>query len=307
MGRASSPSPQTTNHPPASPTTIQQPDLTLPDRWLLTRLTRAEHELRRSLTAYTFKEYTDTCYDLLWRDFCDWYLESIKPTVKHTPAQQATLRAALDAILRLLHPVIPFITETIADTLAALPDPGVEGLNLTPPRSGGVLASAGWPEIDDALIDDKAEARFERVRALSAEINALRAQHQVKPKRRITVHLTPELLGDLDRDAELVRTLAGVETLTDQPPEGDSAAFVFEGVEHRASDLADAIDAAAERERLEKELAKLTKSLEQLDKRLNNPGYTEKAPARMVQETRDQRKQTAAEIETVAARLEALK
>ena len=282
-------------------------ELTLPDRWLMTRLARAERELRRCLTEYTFKEYADGCYDMLWRDFCDWYLEAIKPTVQGNRAQQAALRSGLEAVLRLLHPVIPFITETLAEPLHALPARGVEGLRLDPPHRGGVLASAGWPVFDGGLIDDEAEARFERVRALSAEINALRAQHRVKPKRRITVHLTAGLLADLGDDAELVRTLSGVEVLTDRPPRGESAAFVFEGVEHRASDLADAIDAAAERERLEKELVKLTKSLEQLDKRLNNPGYTEKAPAHMVQETRDQRDQTAADIETVAARLEALR
>ncbi|MEM0983953.1 MAG: valine--tRNA ligase [Planctomycetota bacterium] len=283
-------------------TPVPRGDLTLPDKWLLTRIARTEALLTDALTKYTFKEFADACYDLLWRDFCDWYLEAIKPTVKASAAQQATLRAGLDAILRLLHPMIPFVTETIAEKLGEVASPGVEGLTLTPARRG-CLASAGWPECDASLLDEVAEARLERIRSLAAEINTTRAKHQVKPKRKITVHLSASLVEDLGTDADYVRTLAGVETITADAPAGDAVAFVFEGAECKASDLADAVDAEQEKAALGTELAKLEKQLKTLDGRLSNPGYVEKAPEKMVNETKQQRAETAERIDAIRARL----
>ncbi|HBS29056.1 MAG TPA: valine--tRNA ligase, partial [Phycisphaerales bacterium] len=91
------------------------------DRWMLSRLASAVRTLEGALEEYQFSVYAQTSYDLLWRDFCDWYLEAIKPTVGSDAAQRAVLRAVLDSILRLLHPVCPFVTEVLHEPLRRVP------------------------------------------------------------------------------------------------------------------------------------------------------------------------------------------
>jgi len=273
----------------------------LVDTWMLSRLARAIESIDGSLSGYEFSVYAQTMYDLLWRDFCDWYLEAVKPTVKDDPAQQAVLRSTLDAILRLLHPIAPFITEVIFEQLDDLRCGPVEGLELAPPRTGGVLCTAGWPDAA-GLIDPDAEARFERVRGLVTAIREVRAQHRVGPKRRITLHTSSKLD---DEERALIQTLAGVERIVDASDD-NAVAFNAIGAEHRLSDLADQVDADAERERLERQLGELNKSIRALEGRLNNPGYTDKAPAHLVDQTRDQHAQAVGERNSVAAQLENL-
>jgi len=238
----------------------------LVDKWMLSRLARAIDSIDGSLAGYEFSVYAQTMYDLLWRDFCDWYLEGVKPTVKDDPAQQAVLRSTLDAILRLLHPIAPFITEVISEQLSDLRCGAVEGLELAPPRKGGLLCTAGWPDAA-GLIDAEAEARFGRVQELVTAIREVRAQHRVAPKRRITLHTSADL-GEEER--ALVRTLAGVEQIIDGSGD-DTVAFNAIGSEHGLSDLADEVDSGAERERLERQLGELDKSIGALEGRLIRP------------------------------------
>lgn len=267
---------------------INPEELTLIDRWMLSRVTEATNKVNTALRNYMFKDYADAIYDLFWRDFCDWYLESIKPTIADSPEQAAVLRNVIDAILRLMHPVMPFITETLFERFESLPMREIEGFNFEVTQFNTTLCQSGWPTPDDELRDEVAENAYERVRSLVTTIREVRATAQVKPKRQIVLHAGGELAADIARWSPLVETLAGVETVTADEPEGQSAAFTFEGSEYRLSNLADALDAGAERERLEKELASLTKSIAGIKGRLSNPGYVDKAPAHLVQQTRDQ-------------------
>jgi valyl-tRNA synthetase len=285
---------------------IDPRSLSLVDRWMLGRVARATRALDDALAGYFFKDYADTCYDLLWRDFCDWYLEAIKPTVRTSTAQRAVLRHTLDAILRLLHPVTPFVSETIHQTLRATHAPPINGLTLAPPRKGGVLATAGWPLCDDSLVDDEADARFERVRSLITAIREVRSSQQVPPKRRIAFHPTRELLGSIEPDLDLLRTLAGLESITTDRPDTPTTPFTFGGVELRLSNLTDTGDADADRERLQKELATLDKSIRALEGRLGNPGYVERAPESLVNQTRDELARKKADRDALAASLDRL-
>ncbi len=235
-----------------------------------------------------FKDYADAIYDLFWRDFCDWYLESIKPTIADSPTQAAVLRNVIDAILRLMHPVMPFITETLFERFESLPMREIEGFAFEVTPNTSTLCQSGWPTPNDELRDEVAEEAYERVRSLVTAIREVRATNQVKPKRLITLHVNGPLADDIMRWSPLVETLAGVDTVTADDPEGQSASFTFEGDEYRLSNLADALDAGAERERLEKELATIEKSIGGIKGRLSNPGYVDKAPAHLVQQTRDQ-------------------
>ncbi len=267
---------------------INPEELALIDRWMLSRVTEATNKVNTALRNYMFKDYADAIYDLFWRDFCDWYLESIKPTIADSPTQAAVLRNVIDSILRLMHPVMPFITETLFERFESLPMREIDGFTFEITPNTSTLCQSGWPTPNDELRDEVAEEAYERVRSLVTAIREVRATNQVKPKRLITLHVNGPLADDIMRWSPLVETLAGVDTITADDPEGQSASFTFEGDEYRLSNLADALDAGAERERLEKELATIEKSIGGIKGRLSNPGYVDKAPAHLVQQTRDQ-------------------
>lgn len=288
------------------PGTIDPADLTLADRWMLTRMKEGIAEIDQALASYQFSNYAKALYDLVRRDFCDWYLEAVKSTIADNPAQQGALRLILDSLLRLLHPVVPFITETIHERLSAVPAPSLEGLTLTPPEKGEVLATAGWPIVADSLADADAKATFERVRMIVDAVRAVRSANQVEPRRKIALHASDALAAEIAAAQGLVESLAGLHTVTTDASEGDSAAFSLDGVEHRLADLADALDPKAERERLEKEKTDLEKSVKALAGRLSNPGYTDKAPAHLVQQTRDEHAKAEADLAAVIKSLEAL-
>jgi valyl-tRNA synthetase len=303
---------QPSSSPALAAATIDPQTLSLVDRWMLSRLTRQIRAAHDALTTYQFADHATALYDLTWRDFCDWYLEAIKPTVAADPAQRAVLRATLDAIVRALHPTMPFVTEVLFERLRTLPSPSIRGVGLgsNPPNSSNsdLLATAAWPDLADDLLDPHAEAWFDRVRALVTAIREVRAQHNVPPKRAVTLHVPAgrdlAAIGDPAAIA-LVQTLAGVATLATTPAP-TSVAFTFDAAEWRLSNLADALDAASEKARLAKSIQDLDKSIATLDARLSNPGYSDKAPPHMVQQTRDQLTKAKAERDAARAALEHL-
>jgi valyl-tRNA synthetase len=291
-----------------------QGQTTLADRWMLSRLASAAAGIDDSLARFEFSEYAASVYTLLWNDFCDWYLEAIKPTAATNPAQRAVLAATLESIVRLLHPVMPFVTEAIDEKLRALPAARVPGVRLERPRGRDLLCLAAWPAIDPSLRDPAAEADFERLRAFVTAIRDVRAKHQVKPSRRITLHLstdakrtppsfTPEQLA-------LAMTLAGLERVETALPPPGSTLFTFESHEWALSNLADAAQAGAaedaERQRLTRQIADLEKSAATLEARLANPGYADKAPPKMVQQTRDQLAKITGDLDAARAALSKL-
>ena len=300
-----------TNKQSASATTpIDVKSLAMVDRWMLSRVATQVRTAEAALTSYQFADHATALYDLAWRDFCDWYLEAIKPTVGASTAQRAVLAHALEAIVRALHPTMPYVTEVIFERLRTIKTAPIQGVTMIASRKANLLCSAGWPEFGDALIDPAAELAFDRVRTLVTAIREVRAQYNVPPKRQITLHL-PDVkqaaavedgVGD-DAAHALVRTLAGVGTITTQAAK-ISVAFAFDGAEWRLSDLTDAVDAASERTRLTKAIADLDKSIATLDGRLSNPGYADKAPAHMVQQTRDQLNKAKAERDAAKNTLE---
>lgn len=277
----------------ASGTAVDPTSLTLADRWILSRLASATKAINECVERYEYAEYAAALYDLLWRDFCDWYLEAIKPTVKGDTAlgagQRAVLRATLDAILRLLHPVAPYITEAIYERLREVRTAEVKGLMLGMHESG-LLCLSGWPEVNSALRDEEAEQRFERLRTLTESVREARAKQNVAPKRKLTLHVDKGLAEAIGQGQGLVETLAGLEKVTTEAPPsgGGSMVITFEGAQRHISGLTDEVDAGAERARLEKKVEDLSKSIAALEGRLNNPGYADKAPAKLVQQTRDQ-------------------
>ncbi|MFG0259135.1 MAG: valine--tRNA ligase, partial [Phycisphaerales bacterium JB041] len=280
--------------------------LQLPDRWILSRLADTIAECEKALAGYHFSVYATSLYDFLWRDFCDWYLEAIKPTIETSPLQKSVLAHVLDATIRLLHPIAPFVTEAVWEHLRSVDKVPIEGFELPPPREGGLLATAGWPRLDESWKSDDAVAMFARVQGLVTAIREVRAQHQVPPKRRITLHAPEPVVELIALTEPIVSTLAGLDGFAHADPTGPSVPARFEGLDLRLSNLVDAVDAGAERERIAKAIADSQKQAKALEGRLSNPGYAEKAPAHLVEQSRQQLADLHAEITSLQAQLEQL-
>ncbi|MBL9147302.1 MAG: valine--tRNA ligase [Phycisphaerae bacterium] len=264
---------------------VEVAGLPLVDRWIIARLHRTQHAIEDALENYRFNEYAEALYDFVWRDFCDWYLEAIKPTVKADPRQRRTLRTVLDAILRFLHPVCPFVTETLWPHVIATGPAGLPGIDLAP---GKVLAVAAWPSIR-CSVDDKAAAElFTRMQDLVNAIRNKRGERQVQPKRRIRLEAPSEILGLIEASEGTVELLAGLEKVAPLTPERapDAVAFAFEGHEIILSGLVDMVDAGAERARLTKVIAERERQIAGFRGKLDNAGYVAKAPPEKVEETR---------------------
>ncbi|MEK6702282.1 MAG: class I tRNA ligase family protein, partial [Planctomycetota bacterium] len=271
-------------------------DVSVVDRWMVSRLATATKEMTRALDEFQFSAYAQTLYDVIWRDFCDWYLEAIKPTVASDARQRTVLWNAMGTLLRLAHPVMPFITEVIYERLKELRMGAGElpwiGLGA-PMHQGkatkeGLLCHAGWPQVSSDAVSPEAEAAFARVQALVTAIREVRAQQNVQPKRKVTLNFPASIAAFVTLNQTLVGTLAGIDVFSQGDPKDEGVAFAFEGLQLRVTNLADAVDAGAERARLTKQVADLEKSAATFEGRLANPGYADRAPPAMVQQTRDQ-------------------
>ncbi|MBL8759834.1 MAG: class I tRNA ligase family protein [Phycisphaerae bacterium] len=274
---------------------VELSKLSLVDRWMISRLAAATRQIDECIAQFDFAGYSQALYDIVWRDFCDWYLEAIKPTVAADASQKLVLRAALDVLLRLAHPVRPFISETIFEYLRSTPVRSQSWLTLDG-SPAELLCRAAWPRFADAANDPRAIEEFVRVQTLATSVREIRAQHNVPPKRKIALHAPAPGTSFIEHHAPLLRALVPIDSITSDAPKGASVAFVFESMEWKASSLADAVDAGAERARLEKAIADKESSIRTLSGRLANPGYADRAPPAMVQQTRDQLAKAEAEL-----------
>lgn len=278
----------------------------LADRWMLSRLAHTIRKANEALAEYQFSAYASAMYDIVWRDFCDWYLEATKPTVQSDAQQQGVLRATLDALLRLLHPICPFITETIHEALGAHTRAPVKGLTLPASELDNLLCRAGWPQAHEALIDDEAERTFERIQTLVEAIRQTRAQQQIPSRERPTLHADPDTIALVNAASGIVESLAQLGSVSADAAPDNAIEVRFEGRSLALSGITQQVDTGAQRSQLEDAIGKLDKDIAALDKRLSNPGYTQKAPANLVQETRDQLDAKVRERDELKSRLASL-
>ncbi|MBX3381922.1 MAG: valine--tRNA ligase [Phycisphaeraceae bacterium] len=278
----------------------------LPSQWMLSRLAAGVEACNTALAQYEFSEYAQHLYDLVWRDFCDWYLEAVKPTIGTDAAQRTALANILSSLLRLLHPVLPYMTEAAWEHLGGRTFGNVPGLHLHAPRKRGLLCTAGWPVCEPSLRDAAVEQRFSRIQSLVAAIREVRAAQNVPPKRRITLHTPAGIPAWPADEASLIATFATIGQTTEQPPSKGGVAITFEAQPYAVSDLADASEDAGEAERafLSKRKGDLAKEIATYEGRLANPGYAQKAPPAMVQETKDKLAKAQAELALVLTKLE---
>lgn len=279
---------------------------TLIDRWIVSRLHGAQHAIEDAMRSYQFNVYADTMYSLVWKDFCDWYLEGIKPTVHDNRSQQATLHVVLDSILRMLHPLCPFVTETLWPHLHRVDSRGgISGIDVPPAK---LCAMASWPGIACSTHDAQAEEEFDQVQSLVLAIRNLRGERQVKPSRRIRMHAPADVLALVESAGGVIETMAGLGEVTGaENPPSDAIPIPISSGQIFVSDLVDSIDLDKERARLKQSVEKAQGRVQSLSKRLANPAYVEKAKPELVQETRDMLATAEHELEVAEQAFKGLK
>ncbi|HOW85952.1 MAG TPA: valine--tRNA ligase [Candidatus Aminicenantes bacterium] len=261
---------------PAAPA-APQAGLSLADRWIRSRLAAVTAALNESLDRYKFYEAADIVYHFVWHEFCDWYIEFAKVGLREgSAATEAVLADALDRILRLLHPFMPFITEEIWQHL---------------PGAGKSISVAPFPAAEPGWADAAAEKTMALVQAVIVETRTVRAGNRIAPKdklRLIVKSAGPEETAALQAQAALVKTLAGLESLEFAAvlPEGEGLLKGVAGPFEIGVVPPRPADAGKERERLQKDLAKAAAEIEKIERKLANADFVAKAPAEVVAENR---------------------
>ncbi|MES2862093.1 MAG: valine--tRNA ligase [Pseudomonadota bacterium] len=270
------------------------------NRWVRGELTKAERQVSEAIEGGRFDDAASALYRFVWNVFCDWYLELAKPVFNGVDeAAKAETRAmtawTLDQTLKLLHPVMPFITEELWAEL------GKEGA----PRDEPMLIGAEWPALPDAFIDAGAEAEIGMLIETVTAIRSLRADLNVPPGARPALSIQsddPLMLTVCGDNASLIASLARVELSLafEGGLPGESVRFPLPGGMGALS-VSDLIDLTAERARLTKDIAGFDSDIGHVMKKLGNPNFVERAAPAVIEEQRAK----LAEAEAGKARLEA--
>jgi valyl-tRNA synthetase len=270
--------------------TVDTGQWTLADRWIVSRFGRAVKEADAAIAAYRFDQYANICYDFFYNDYCGWYVEVAKAQLadsKKAPQTANVLAAVLDGSLRLMHPVIPFITETIWWKLNEVR--ANRGLaDRIPAAPGKRLIRSRWPQAGDST--DPVESMFPKIQEIVVALRKLRNDYKVDPRQTIDVSILapPELSGIIPAMQGTIETLAicRIKHVGANLPELAGAVRILAaGCEIFVQNLA---DPAAEAQRGNKKCEELGRTIQTLKGRLANESYTARAPAHLVQQTRDQ-------------------
>ncbi|MFW6386941.1 MAG: valine--tRNA ligase [Bacillota bacterium] len=265
---------------------VEQEELeyTLADRWMFTRLQEVTEKINQALERYDFGAVSKFLYDFIWNEFCDWYIEMLKIRLYQDEDKQAYTTAqynavtVLETILRLLHPVMPFITEEIWQQL--------------PAGKGDTIMHTDWPEIRDDLLADEANRQMEVIMDVVRNIRNIRNEMKVNPGKdiRAIFEAEEEKLSLLQQGQEYIAELASVgemEFATSGAERPDKVSTVVVGEIEVVLPLADMIDIDKEIERIKGEIEDVEAEIERAEGKLNNQGFVENAPEAIVQGERD--------------------
>ncbi|MCG7601196.1 valine--tRNA ligase [Halomonas sp. McH1-25] len=266
-------------------------ELSLADRWIVSRLQQTEAQVSKALEEYRFDHASQALYEFVWNEYCDWYLELSKPVLWDDNASPAakrgtrrTLVRVLEAILRLAHPMMPYITEEIWQRVAPLAGK-IRG------DDNASIMNQPWPQPEADRIDEHAERDIEWLKGVIVAVRNVRAEMNIAPGKPLDVLLTKG--SDADRQrlesnrpflAKLAK-LGSAEWLAD-PAEAPLSATQLVGEMEVLVPMADLIDKEAELARLAKELDKQDKFIAGIEKKLGNEGFIAKAPAEVVDKER---------------------
>ena len=259
----------------------QAPERSAADRWIVSLLQKAEAAVAKGFADYRLDAVANTLYDFVWNEYCDWYLEIAKVQIQTgSPAQQRatrrTLVRVLEAILRLAHPIIPFVTEALWQAVAP-----VAG------KTGASIAVAPYPQAQDANIDEAAEAEVARLKALVDACRNLRGEMGVSPAQRLPLYV----LGDaafITAHAPVLQALAKLSEVKVFDSEADWAAAAQAAPVAVVGDARLAlfmeVDKDAERARIGKEIKRLEGELAKASAKLGNQAFVAKAPPAVIEQ-----------------------
>ncbi len=248
----------------------------LPDRWIRSRTQKIINEVRQGIKEYRFNDAANILYAFVWHEFCDWYLEIIKPNLYgkvdsfDNAATRAVLYETLTDILKLLHPIMPFVTEEIYQRL---PGHERESIMISP-----------FPVVDESQIDEGSQAGMETIMGIVDVIRNIRGETGIAPNVKIDAVIRADGREPLLKSYEYyIKELARVKGLlfTDGQAPKHSAVGVYKGVEVFVP-LKDLIDVVKELGRIEKEMGKIDEESEKIAKKLDNESFREKAPAEVI-------------------------
>jgi len=288
--------------------TVDQEHLSLPDRWILSRLQRTVDSVYAALEGYRFNDAAGALYKFVWHEFCDWYLEAIKPTLYGSTDQnrrEATLsvlwRVLCDSMV-LLHPFIPFVTEEIWHKL---------------PGTDGSIMNAVFPSDDSAGKDIRrrdidSESKMELISGIITAIRNIRGEMNISPSLSLAVTVQSQIDSTrqtVRQHQDLIVNLARLESLSIEEP-GErpqtAATAIVDGASIFIS-LGGIIDLAKEENRLEKEIAKLASELAFVTKKLGNEEFLNKAPQQVVEKTKEKYARMAEKQQKLRSNLDRIK
>jgi valyl-tRNA synthetase len=261
----------------------QGASLTAADRWIVSTLQRAESEVAKGFAEYRLDNVANTIYQFVWDEYCDWYLEIAKVQIQLGDAAQQrgtrrTLIRVLEAILRLAHPVIPFITEELWQNVAPMAG-----------KSGDSISIAPYPASNSAAVDAAAEAHVQHLKAVVDACRNLRGEMNVSPGTRLPAFI----LGDVQFMREAAPVLQALARLSEVKVFEDESAWASAAQAAPVAVVGQArlclymkVDAAAEKARLGKEGARLAAEVAKANAKLSNQAFVAKAPAAVIEQER---------------------
>lgn len=276
---------------------VKLENLNLPDQWILNRLNEVINDVDGNMDKFEFGNVGSELYDFIWNDFCSWYIELAKETLygddeEAKKATRSTLVYVLNAIVRLLHPFMPFVTEEIY---------------LAIPHKCESIVISSWPKADPAFTNDKIDDQFAYLIDIVKAIREIRHQYVIKNAVEVEYIMTTnsEFLEGLLTDmapfiAKLVNAKCAGYNL---PVDKTSANTVIKGGNTLSINLGQYIDMEAEKEKAKKEIAKLEKELARSAKMLSNPNFVNKAPAAKVEQEKKKQADYQAKYEAAKAKL----
>ncbi len=293
------------------PGEVSPQELKLEDRWLLSRLGRVTEQVTKALEHYRFSEAARVLYDFAWDEFCSFYLEMSKYRLNHPqqrPLVQRVLVHALDVLMRLLHPMIPYLTEEVWQQLATRA--GRRGL-WRPEEAAESVVIAPWPGADRSLWDEEIEEQFAQFQQVLRAVREIRSRQNIPPRREVPFRVRcSEQMAQMLRPMEpYFQTMARATPTAWGPevtPPVPGASVTLPEAEVFV-DLAELIDVEAELARNEKELARLQKLIASKERKLANEGFLKNAPPQVVQRERETLAQLQAQRQAVEEFLQQLR
>ncbi|NOY88906.1 MAG: valine--tRNA ligase [FCB group bacterium] len=280
---------------------INETDLVIFDRWILSRLERTIEAVQKSLDEFRLSTASKILYNFVWNDYCSWYIELIKPDKPGMAIREGSLNVAcyvLNQFLKLLHPFIPFVTENIYVELQKL----IGGSDKT-------IMFGSWPSLNKKYIDDELEQSLQQIQTVVTAIRSVRAELNVPPGKRSDIYIRvddPKFAQLLQNHISYFCSLAKVDNLytgTDIKKPPVSASTVISGAEIFIP-LAGLIDIEVEKKRLEKELSTLKQLMEKISKKLANQDFLANAPKEVISKEKAKKEDFQERIEKLNKNLE---